>query len=126
MVGWRDLPPRTPPPPDGGYRGALARHVRHVRPVGDDGVFLLFHDRLGRVISSTSTSTSSTPHTVHPRLERTDKRPAISAQFISSPYRFVTRPLGVSQSSHAIGVTVHGVCVRMRVKTMGLIIIRTY
>ena len=56
MAGWRDPPPHTAAPPDGGYRGALARHVRHVRPVGDDGVFLLFHDRLGRVISSTSTS----------------------------------------------------------------------
>ena len=60
MAGWRDPPPHTAAPPDGGYRGALARHVRHVRPVGDDGVFLLFHDRLGRVISSTSTSPQAT------------------------------------------------------------------
>ena len=60
MAGWRDPPPHTAAPPDGGYRGALARHVRHVRPVGDDGVFLLFHDRLGRVISSTSTSSQAT------------------------------------------------------------------
>ena len=59
MAGWRDPPPHTAAPPDGGYRGALARHVRHVRPVGDDGVFLLFHDRLGRVISSTSTSSQA-------------------------------------------------------------------
>ena len=60
MAGWRDPPPHTAAPPDGGYRGALARHVRHVRPVGDGGVFLLFHDRLGRVISSTSTSSQAT------------------------------------------------------------------
>jgi hypothetical protein len=45
MAGWRDLPPHTAAPDDS-YRGALARHVRHVRPVGDDGVFLLFHERL--------------------------------------------------------------------------------
>jgi hypothetical protein len=60
MAGWCDLPPHTAAPPDGGYRGALARHVRHVRPVGDDGIFLLFHDRLGCVISSTSTSSQVT------------------------------------------------------------------
>ena len=60
MAGWRDPPPHTAAPPDGGYRGALARHVRHVRPVGDGGVFLLFHDELGRVISSTSTSSQVT------------------------------------------------------------------
>jgi hypothetical protein len=60
MAGWRDLPPHTAASPGGGCRGALARHVRHVRPVGDDGVFLLFHDRLGRVISSTSTSSQAT------------------------------------------------------------------
>jgi hypothetical protein len=60
MASWRDLPPHTAGPPDGSYRRALARHVRHVRPVGDDGVLLLFHDRLGRVISSTSTSSQVT------------------------------------------------------------------
>jgi hypothetical protein len=67
MAGWRDPPPHTATPPDGGYRGALARHVRHVRPVGDDGVLLLFHDRLGRVISLTSTSSQATR--MEPQLE---------------------------------------------------------
>ena len=60
MAGWRDPPPHTAAPPDGGYRRALARHVHHVQPVGDGGVFLLFHDELGRVISSTSTSSQVT------------------------------------------------------------------
>ena len=60
MAGWRDLPPHTAAPPDGGYLGVLARHARHVRPVGDGGVFLLFHDELGCVISSTSTSSQVT------------------------------------------------------------------
>ena len=60
MAGWRDLPTHTAAPPDRGYRGALARHAAHVRSMEDDGIFLLFYDELGRVISSTSTSSQVT------------------------------------------------------------------
>jgi hypothetical protein len=52
MAAWRDLPPHTAAPPDGGHSVTMAHHVGQARCVRGGGILLFFRGQGRRVISS--------------------------------------------------------------------------
>ena len=52
MAAWRDLPPHTAAPPDGGHSVTMAHHVGQARCVRGGDILLFFRGQGRRVISS--------------------------------------------------------------------------